>query len=190
MGDHWHDRTKLQAQLGISRSAFFRRVKRGAIEVMDVGGGKVYRPVLTSPVRQSHSVPESRDSMGPDATPETRPNDTTGLVPAAQVLALVERYEKRVDAHLTAAQLARTEASELAALLAAERTTAQSERHARQLAALEAQHAVAEAQRDAAGARTEAQKLRARLDTLEALRETPWWAFKRRAQLRTLVGAV
>ena len=192
--DQWHNRKTLQAMLGISRSAFFRRVQKGTIETAEVGGSKVYRARVSSspgPDDQSHAVPGSRDSSGPIGTgvaPES------GLVPAAQVLALVERYETRIDALLSEARAERAnhtadrtqldaQRAHLAgqveqlrtAAAAAERAQLDAQ-HARQVEQLRAEQAIAQATQRAA-------ELERRLEALE----TPWWRWRRR---RALLSAV
>ena len=141
--DGWNDAETLQTFLGIGRSTFFRRVQAGVIEAATIGGSRFYRLLPagqdgtspTGPERTtSGPVPQDeRDRTGPDGT------DRAGL------LALVSKYETRIDALLVDHQAATREAREArerAAALAVELEAARGQvalvelqaEHARQLA--------------------------------------------------------
>lgn len=188
--------------LGVNRRTVARRVSRGDVEVTDVGGTRFYRPKVegtgdgrTGDRGQSPEQPE----VSPNVSPETGPG--TALVPAAQVLALVERYERRVDQllaerHELAGQVGA--AVERAGVLAVE---VERHRAAHELASVEARRVLelerrdrhaAEVERDRA--RAEARELRAAVEAAEAravaaeqLRALPWWRFGERRQLRALL---
>ena len=207
----WTTRQELRTQLGISERTFHRRLKVGAIESTDSGGIRIYRLADRSATATAgHAANGSHN--GQDAG---HIGQTPADVPP-NVLALVQRYEDRLDAvtaeraQLTAehAELQRqltTERVELNGLVAQLRAEVQTGDHRRQLVELEAKHnaerlqsaaaqfrAVAEQRRaDAERAQREAESLRQRLEALQTLDDTPWWAFGRRRQLHAvLAGAV
>ena len=193
----WSDAKTLRRTLGIARSTLYERVKRGDIEATTIGGKRFYR-AAPRPDDQSSSGPEVRNPDGPELNRSGHPDgpepDGTGLVPAAQVLALVERYETRIDALLSEARTERAnhtaertqldaQRAQLAgqveqlrtAAAAAERAQLDAQ-HARQVEQLRAEQAIAQATQRAA-------ELERRLEALE----TPWWRWRRR---RALLSAV
>lgn len=114
----WTDASELQRRLGIGRSTFYRWVQRGEVEAVQLGGRTLYRAAILTGA-PSQSVPRDmglngtqRDDMGLSGTGGTVTDEpSTALVPATQVLALVERYEARIDALLGQVERAHAAAS-------------------------------------------------------------------------------
>ena len=186
--DGWNDAETLQTFLGIGRSTFFRRVQAGVIEAATIGGSRFYRLL---PAGQDGTSPTGpgRTTSGP--VPQTSPTDTgPDGTDRAGLLALVSKYETRIDALLVDHQAATREAREArerAAALAVELEAARGQvalvelqaEHARQLAererareaaALEAARLEAERVREAAARAVEAARLEAEREraTVEA----------------------
>ncbi len=200
----WTDLETLARTLGISRATFYRKVQGGQIEATEVAGRRIYRAVIEAPGKsQSRSV--SRDETRPIET-TSRPGETASETDRTAVLALVERYETRIDALLTErrevdrarieAERAATEARERAAALAAEVERARLElEHARKLAELEignlealARAKLADAERIAREERQRREGAEAQLAAARALESLPWWRFGQRRQVRALLA--
>ena len=200
----WTDAATVQATLGISRASFYRRVQSGEVEVAEVGGRRFYRAaVRLTPDSQPVSV--SRDDVrrveNPSPPVETRDETRAG------VLALVTRYESRIDALLVERREAEGNAGKArdhAAALAVEVERARLERdHAHQvarleIAAVEAAHQVRleavertarEASQLAQDERQRREGAESRLEALEALSGLPWYRFGQRRRVRALLLA-
>ena len=172
----WTTAEALQGTLGIGRSTFYRRVQTGEIEQAEIGGSKLYRPaVRVAPPSQSGPVP--RDERGQRGTAGDSPRDDSGQRDAdrAGLLALVTRYENRIDALLVDHQAATARAAALAVELEAERgrsaAVLEAQRGRVALAQLEAEHARQLAERDRAreAAAAEASRLEAERDRAAVL---------------------
>ena len=172
MADEWMDAETACRAFRIHRATLFRRLKLGEFETANIGGKRMYRAAVT---------------RGPDATALRQ--DATAQVPATQVLALVERYEVRIDTLLAerrelAGQVG-TLAIEVERQRAAVQATQALAQAAAQLAAVEARHVAEQlaAERDRARA-----ELRVAVETAERLRTLPWWRFGERRQLRSMLS--
>jgi len=178
----WTTAEALQGTLGIGRSTFYRRVQTGEIEHAEIGGSKLYRPAVRV-AAPSQSGPVPRDEHGQSGTKRDSPRDDTGQRDSDRtgLLALVTRYETRIDALLAEHQAATQRAAALAVELEAERgrsaAALEAERGRVALAQLEAEHARQLAERDrareaaaAAAAQLEAERAReaARLEVERA----------------------
>jgi len=188
----WTDAGTLISALGISRATFYRRLQAGEIEAVEIGGVRRYRATIAGPPSQTDSV--SRDNVSHSETDRTA------------VLALVERYETRIDALLTErrevdrarieAERAAIEARERAAALSADVERARLElEHARKLAELErdslealARAKLADAERIAREERQRREGAEAQLAAARALESLPWWRFGQRRQVRALLA--
>jgi len=73
----WDSRDELQAELGISRSTFFRRVKAGQIAKQKVDGRTLYR-CETSPAPPVPTVSVSTPAPTETKPAEVSPNETAG----------------------------------------------------------------------------------------------------------------
>ena len=190
-GQGWMRLADVCSLLDVNRRTVARRVKRGDIEAKDIGGTRFYRPVFTGD--STESIKDSRDRgqrpplspNAPNAAPDSHQNGANvsgNLVPAREVLALVERYETRIDALMTAERNARAEVTELATEVVELRRSVDAERHRAQLSQLEAQHAAQQAGEALNRERSRVAELQWEAETLRARLALPWWAWLRRRQ--------
>ncbi|MFH1498807.1 MAG: hypothetical protein ABII82_13380 [Verrucomicrobiota bacterium] len=214
----------MRRTLGIARSTFFERVRRGDVEATTIGGKRFYRVTIRGPGAQSGSGPDVRTRTGPQpdefgprpgpggpaqSSPAGPMPDPGGLVPASEVLGLVERYERRIDSLLEAERetraaldAERARAAELAVRVEHERAAVADAEHRLHVAELHASHQVEQAQtaaqhaqavaeqerQDAARTRAQLEALQRRLDTLRERESVPWWAWRQRQRLATTAG--
>ena len=181
----WYRLADLCSLLGVTRRTVSRRVARGDVEVCEVGGSRMYRPVMETAKGTSG---DGDTSLSGRESLQDVPGDDPDLapVPAREVLDLVAKYETRIDAML-ARERAQNDrereladkAAALATAVAHEQNAAQAERHARQLQALEAQSALVTMRQRAERAERELE-----------LANTPWWQWGKRRRLLTVMGAL
>lgn len=214
--NEWKDQKTICKDLGISRSAFFRRLSKGNFEklsvVDDTGGSRtLYRPTTGQPSPTSRTSPppnqnQSETQAGPkrDLPGPKRDDETSSL----------ERYQAQLHELVAAVQSAeRDRADALAKAAAAEterdllRDLNEQVREEKRAAELEtrAMHEALDKQRKEADferfvaerermdkERAEAQlkELRQRLELVDELKRLSWWQFGRKRQTRALLAAV
>ena len=216
-GGIWQTPDMLSRQLGVTRRTLYRKVKQGLIESCTVAGRKLYRAVVDIPpgAVTDRDAATNRDvanrrGPAPDVTLSRHQTSQDVTVPGMpdvppNVMALVERYEDKLEAVAAERAELAGQVAQLRVDVQTERANVQTAEHKRQLVTLEAKHqvdklqsaaaqfrAVAEQRRaDAERAQREAESLRQRLEAIQTLDDTPWWAFGRRRQLHAvLAGAV